>query len=83
MCVYGVTYMCYSLPLTVTLSLSSSLPPPFPISLQPLPLPVKSLIPREEFGNAVMVLEFLNTFGPLFNVREAIRAGVTIGEQHY
>ena len=27
-----------------------------------------------------MVLEFLHSFGPLFNIREVIREGITFGE---
>ena len=60
---------------SLSLSLSLSLFQPLP-----KPTPVKSILPHEQFGNAVMLLEFLNTFGPLFNVKEAIRGGITIGE---
>ena len=44
---------------------------------------MKSSIPPELFGDAVMILEFLNTFGPLFNMKEVIRGGVTFGECAY
>ena len=54
-------------------------PPPTPQPL-PEPTPVKSLLSQDQFGSAVMVLEFLNTFGPLFNIKEAIRGGITIGK---
>ena len=37
-------------------------------------------IPSELFGDAVMVLEFLNAFGPLFNMGEVIRSDVTFGK---
>lgn len=49
--------------------------------LQPLPTagPVMTSIPPELFGDAVMVLEFLNTFGKLFNIDEVIRGGITFG----
>ena len=30
-----------------------------------------------------MVLEFLHSFGPLFNIREVIREGITFGEWGY
>lgn len=50
-------------------------------SLQPLPTasPVQSSISPELFGDAVMVVEFLNTFGKLFNIEEVIRGGITFG----
>ena len=62
-------------PLTVN-TLSLSLPP------QPLPVPspVCSQLPQELFGDVVMILEFLHSFGPLFNIREVIREGITFGE---
>lgn len=45
-------------------------------------MPVQSSIPPELFGDAVMVLEFLNSFGPLFDIKEVIRGGgITLGEQ--
>ena len=37
-------------------------------------------LPAELFGEAVVVLEFLHSFGPLFNIREVIREGITFGE---
>ena len=43
-------------------------------------MPVQSSIPPELFGDAVMVLEFLNNFGPLFDIKEVIRGGITFGE---
>ena len=46
----------------------------------PQPTPVTCLLPPELFGEAVMVLEFLHSFGPLFNIREVIREGITFGE---
>ena len=72
-------------PLTHTPSFvhCSFLPPSLSLhSPQPLPepTPVSSVIPHEQFGNAVMVLEFLNTFGPLFDIKEVIRGGITIGK---
>lgn len=53
----------------------------FVFSFQPLPEAalVDTCIPPELFGDAVMVLEFLNTFGPLFNIQEVIRGGITYG----
>ena len=55
--------------------------PPLP---QPLPVATKvaSQLTAELFGDAVMLLEFLQTFGPLFNIREAIREGITFGKHH-
>lgn len=38
-------------------------------------------IPQELFGDAVMVMEFLHTFGPLFNIREVIHGGITYGKE--
>lgn len=46
----------------------------------PQPSPLTSLLPPELFGEGVMVLEFLHSFGPLFNIREVIREGITFGE---
>ncbi len=44
---------------------------------------MKTSVPPELFGDAVMILEFLNTFGPLFNIREVIGGGgITFGNQN-
>lgn len=59
------------------LALCMSLSPSQPL---PQPTPVTCLLPPELFGEAVMVLEFLHSFGPLFNIREVIREGITFGE---
>ncbi len=50
---------------------------------QPLPpaTPIQTELPNELFGDAIMLLEFLNNFGPLFNIREVIRGGITFGEE--
>lgn len=37
-------------------------------------------LPADLFGDAVMLLEFLHTFGPLFNIREVIQTAITFGE---
>lgn len=51
-------------------------------SLQPLPeaIPVKTALPLRLFGDAVMIVEFLKTFGPLFNMKEVITSEVTFGK---
>ena len=41
---------------------------------------LSSQLPAGLFGEAVMLLEFLHSFGPLFNIREVIREGITFGE---
>ncbi len=43
-------------------------------------MPVSTELSPELFGDAVMLLEFLHTFGPLFNIREVIRGDITFGE---
>lgn len=43
---------------------------------------MKTSVPPELFGDAVMILEFLNTFGPLFDIKEVIRGGITFGNTH-
>ncbi len=49
---------------------------------QPLPDPdpVATQLPADLFGEAVMLLEFLHTFGPLFNIREVIPTTITFGK---
>ena len=41
---------------------------------------VRTNLPHVVFGEAVMILEFLNTFGPLFDLKEVIRGGITFGK---
>uniref|UniRef100_A0A673M543 Bromodomain adjacent to zinc finger domain protein 1A n=1 Tax=Sinocyclocheilus rhinocerous TaxID=307959 RepID=A0A673M543_9TELE len=44
----------------------------------PKPLPVKIRLPPELFGDALMVLEFLNAFGELFDLKDEFPDGVTL-----
>ena len=45
----------------------------------PLPKPVQSHIPTELFGDTVMVLEFLKSFGDLFELDDAFPNGINFG----
>uniref|UniRef100_A0A2K6MPQ7 Bromodomain adjacent to zinc finger domain protein 1A n=1 Tax=Rhinopithecus bieti TaxID=61621 RepID=A0A2K6MPQ7_RHIBE len=44
----------------------------------PEPTPVKTRLPPEIFGDALMVLEFLNAFGELFDLQDEFPDGVTL-----
>ncbi|RXN19266.1 bromodomain adjacent to zinc finger domain 1A isoform X1 [Labeo rohita] len=44
----------------------------------PKPLPVKTRLPPELFGDALMVLEFLNAFGELFDLKDEFPDGITL-----
>uniref|UniRef100_A0A672SAA9 Bromodomain adjacent to zinc finger domain protein 1A n=1 Tax=Sinocyclocheilus grahami TaxID=75366 RepID=A0A672SAA9_SINGR len=44
----------------------------------PKSLPVKTRLPPELFGDALMVLEFLNAFGELFDLKDEFPDGVTL-----
>ncbi|XP_051503107.1 bromodomain adjacent to zinc finger domain protein 1A-like isoform X2 [Myxocyprinus asiaticus] len=44
----------------------------------PKPLPVKTRLPSELFGDALMVLEFLNAFGELFDLKDEFPDGITL-----
>ncbi|XP_039529838.1 bromodomain adjacent to zinc finger domain protein 1A isoform X3 [Pimephales promelas] len=44
----------------------------------PKPLPVKTRLPPELFGDALMILEFLHAFGDLFDLNDEFPDGVTI-----
>ncbi|XP_061467616.1 bromodomain adjacent to zinc finger domain protein 1A isoform X2 [Rhineura floridana] len=44
----------------------------------PAPTPVKTRLPPEIFGDAVMVLEFLHAFGELFDLQDEFPDGVTL-----
>uniref|UniRef100_A0A8C5T6M7 Bromodomain adjacent to zinc finger domain protein 1A n=1 Tax=Malurus cyaneus samueli TaxID=2593467 RepID=A0A8C5T6M7_9PASS len=44
----------------------------------PIPLPVKTRLPPEIFGDALMVLEFLHAFGELFDLQDEFPEGVTL-----
>ncbi|XP_063146106.1 bromodomain adjacent to zinc finger domain protein 1A [Candoia aspera] len=46
----------------------------------PVPTPVKTRLPPEIFGDAVMVLEFLHAFGELFDLQDEFPDGVTLAE---
>lgn len=46
----------------------------------PVPTPVKTRLPPEIFGDAVMVLEFLHAFGELFDLQDEFPDGVTLGK---
>uniref|UniRef100_H3BET6 Bromodomain adjacent to zinc finger domain 1A n=1 Tax=Latimeria chalumnae TaxID=7897 RepID=H3BET6_LATCH len=45
----------------------------------PAPTPVKTRLPPELFGDALMVLEFLHAFGELFDLQDEFPEGVTLG----
>ncbi len=53
--------------------------------MQPLPpVPVvKTTLPHGLFGDAVMVVEFLRAFGPLFNLKEVISTDVSFGKKYF
>lgn len=44
----------------------------------PKPIPVKTRLPPELFGDALMVLEFLHAFGELFDLKDEFPDGVTL-----
>lgn len=44
----------------------------------PKPLPVKTRLPPELFGDALMVLEFLHAFGELFDLKDEFPDGITL-----
>ncbi|NXS94726.1 BAZ1A protein, partial [Jacana jacana] len=46
----------------------------------PVPIPVKTRLPPEIFGDALMVLEFLYAFGELFDLQDEFPEGVTLGK---
>lgn len=41
---------------------------------------MKTRLPPEIFGDAVMVLEFLHAFGELFDLQDEFPDGVTLGK---
>ncbi|KAH0620540.1 hypothetical protein JD844_021104 [Phrynosoma platyrhinos] len=49
----------------------------------PVPIPVKTRLPPEIFGDAVMVLEFLHAFGELFDLQDEFPDGVTLGKPFF
>lgn len=50
--------------------------------MQPLhtPAPIVTKLPNELFGQTVMVMEFLHTFGSLFNIKDFIAETITFGK---
>lgn len=42
-------------------------------------MPVKTRLPPELFGDALMVLEFLKAFGELFDLKDEFPDGITLG----
>eukprot|EP00061_Rhincodon_typus_P013625 g40123.t1 len=44
----------------------------------PVPVPVKTRLPPELFGDALMVLEFLHAFGDLFDLQDEFPDGMTL-----
>ncbi|MEQ2291871.1 Bromodomain adjacent to zinc finger domain protein 1A, partial [Ameca splendens] len=44
----------------------------------PSPMPVRTRLPAELFGEALMVLEFLRAFGEAFNLKDEFPEGVTL-----
>ncbi|NXC37634.1 BAZ1A protein, partial [Penelope pileata] len=46
----------------------------------PVPMPVKTRLPPEIFGDALMVLEFLYAFGELFDLQDEFPEGVSLGK---
>lgn len=45
----------------------------------PSPLPVRTRLPAELFGDALMVLEFLRAFGEVFDLKDEFSDGVSLG----
>lgn len=43
---------------------------------------MKTRLPPEIFGDALMVLEFLNAFGELFDLQDEFPEGVTLGKYY-
>ena len=44
-----------------------------------MPNPVEMGIPTENFGDAVTIVEFLNSFSFLFDVEEELGGAITLG----
>lgn len=45
----------------------------------PRPDPVRTRLPAELFGEALMVLEFLRAFGEVFDLKDEFPDGVSLG----
>lgn len=46
----------------------------------PSPVPVRTRVPSNLFGEALMILEFLRAFGEAFDLKDEFPDGVTLGE---
>ena len=53
-----------------------------PCCSQPLPEPepMTTKVPLEMFGDTVMVVEFLNAFGNLFDIKDEFPSGLSFGK---
>lgn len=49
----------------------------------PSPVPVRTRLPAELFGEALMVLEFLRAFGHVFDLKDEFPDGVSLGEKTF
>ncbi|XP_042336961.1 bromodomain adjacent to zinc finger domain protein 1A-like, partial [Plectropomus leopardus] len=49
----------------------------------PSPVPVRTRLPAELFGEALMVLEFLRSFGEVFGLKDEFPDGVSLGENTF
>ncbi|KAG7238085.1 hypothetical protein INR49_031439 [Caranx melampygus] len=49
----------------------------------PSPIPVRTRLPPELFGEALMVLEFLRAFGEVFDLNDEFPDGISLGENHW
>lgn len=48
----------------------------------PSPVPVRTRLPAELFGEALMVLEFLRAFGEVFDLKDEFPDGISLGENN-
>lgn len=46
----------------------------------PIPVPVRTRLPAELFGKALMVLEFLRAFGEVFDLKDEFPDGISLGK---
>lgn len=46
----------------------------------PSPVPVRTRLPAELFGEALMVLEFLQAFGEVYDLKDEFPDGVSLGQ---
>lgn len=54
-------------------------PPPCVLQDLPCPVPVRTRLSPELFGEALMVLEFLQAFGQVFDLKDEFPDGVSLG----